>query len=169
MSPHEIALALTPLACVLLTWPFVFVVLEKRYGPTFTLRVGICAFFLVNAAFPQLRYVRDVPPALWCALVVIGMCRGIGGNSAFPSLTIIVNSLLTGHLGAMNGFVASVGSAMRAISPLLCGSLFSAATAIEGAPAAQGLPFYVLCTVNLGGLWLTTRLPARPSGSLARA
>ena len=53
--------------------------------------------------------------------------------------------MLDQHLGAMNGFAASVGSLVRAIAPVACGSLFSAASSISESPeVAQGLPFYLL-------------------------
>ena len=76
-------------------------------------------------------------------------------------LTILLNSLIKDNFGAVNGFAGSVGSGMRALAPILCGSLFSAATAIPDAPAAQGLPFYLLCSLLLGGFCLTARLPSQ--------
>ena len=160
LAPHQVALALVPLAVMLLTWPFVFVRLERLYGCVVTLRIGLSAFILVSICLPALWLTRDHQTLMWFALVVVGLVRGIGGNSCFPSLTLLLNSLLTGNLGAMNGLNASVGSGMRAISPIVCGSLFSAATAMSGAPYAVGLPFLCNGLLPLCALCLTTRLPS---------
>ena len=59
-----------------------------------------CAFLAVNLALPQLRQLRSLPTRLWPCLILIGLCRGVGGNSAFPSISLMLNSQLTEHLGA---------------------------------------------------------------------
>ena len=223
LREHEVGLALAPLAVSLFTWPFVYVVLERRYGARATLRLGWCAFLVVNLILPQLHVLREAPALLWPCLVAVGLVRGVGGNSSFPSISLLLNSLLTENLGAhreacmgsraaeapaqgrahtartvhpqgqpthaptkhpphmalrrglctmppqhallhgtgaMNGFALSVASLSRATSPLLCGSLFSAATA-RGESPLEALPFYLLCVLCLLGLWLTTFLPPR--------
>ena len=162
LREHEVGLALAPLAVSLFTFPFAYVVLEKRYGARAMLRLGWTAFIVVNATLPQLRALRDTPALLWPCLVVVGLTRGVGGNSSFPSISLLLNSLLTENLGAMNGFALSVSSLSRAASPLLCGSLFSAATA-GGESPLEALPFYLLCVLCLLGMWLSTFLPPRAS------
>ena len=99
---------------------------------------------------------------LWPLLVAVGLTRGVGGNSSFPSVSLLLNSLLTTNLGAMNGFSMSVASLSRACSPLFCGSLFSAVSS-HGESPLEALPFYLLCVICLGGLGLTTRLPRAAS------
>ncbi|EOD19817.1 hypothetical protein EMIHUDRAFT_204095 [Emiliania huxleyi CCMP1516] len=156
-EPQQIGAALTPLAVALCVWPFVFVRLERRHGPVATLRIGQLAFAMVNATMPLLVLLRD-SPLLWVGLVAVGLCR----NSSFPSLAILLNSMLDQHLGAMNGFAASVGSLVRAIAPVACGSLFSAASSISESPeVAQGLPFYLLVALLLCGLGMTAGLERR--------
>lgn len=94
------------------------------------------------------------------------------GNSSFPSLAILLNSMLDQHLGAMNGFAASVGSLVRAIAPVACGSLFSAASSISESPeVAQGLPFYLLVALLLSGLGMTAGLsrPGQPGSEQGAA
>ena len=162
LREHEVGLALAPLAVSLFTFPFAYVVLEKRYGARAMLRLGWTAFIVVNATLPQLRVLRDTPALLWPCLVVVGLTRGVGGNSSFPSISLLLNSLLTENLGAMNGFALSVSSLSRAASPLICGSLFSAATA-RGESPLEALPFYLLCVLCLLGMWLSTFLPPRAS------
>lgn len=171
MQPQQIGAALTPLAVALCVWPFVFVRLERRHGPVATLRIGQLAFAMVNATMPLLVLLRD-SPLLWVGLVAVGLCRGIGGNSSFPSLAILLNSMLDQHLGAMNGFAASVGSLVRAIAPVACGSLFSAASSISESPeVAQGLPFYLLVALLLCGLGMTAGLsrPGQPGSEQGAA
>ena len=165
LEPHQVALALAPLATMLLTWPFVFVRLERVYGCVVTLRIGMSAFILVSIGLPALWLTRDHQVLMWVGLVLVGLLRGIGGNSCFPSLTLLLNSLLTDNLGAMNGLNASVGSGMRAISPIVCGSLFSAATAMSGAPYAVGLPFLLNGLLPICSLCLTMKLPSFKPGS----
>ena len=46
------------------------------------------------------------------------------------------------------------------MAPLLCGSLFSAATA-QGESPLEALPFYLLCVLCLFGLGLSTYLRPR--------
>ena len=53
-----------------------------------------------------------------------------------------------------------VSSLSRATSPLLCGSLYSAASA-QGDSLLEGLPFYLLCALCVGGLLLSAHLPPR--------
>jgi len=171
MQPQQIGAALTPLAVALCVWPFVFVRLERRHGPVATLRIGQLAFAMVNATMPLLVLLRD-SPLLWVGLVAVGLCRGIGGNSSFPSLAILLNSMLDQHLGAMNGFAASVGSLVRAIAPVACGSFFSAASSISESPeVAQGLPFYLLVALLLCGLGMTAGLsrPGQPGSKQGAA
>ena len=48
LTPREVALALTPLAFMLLVWPFAFVAIERRYGCVTTLVIGLSAFLVVN-------------------------------------------------------------------------------------------------------------------------
>ena len=100
LREHEVGLALAPLAVSLFTWPFVYVVLEKRYGARATLRLGWCAFLVVNLILPQLHVLREAPALLWPCLVAVGLVRGVGGNSSFPSISLLLNSLLTENLGA---------------------------------------------------------------------
>ena len=99
---------------------------------------------------------------LWPLLVAVGLTRGVGGNSSFPSVSLLLNSLLTTNLGAMNGFSMSVASLSRACSPLFCGSIFSAVSS-HGESPLEGIPFYLLCVISLAGLGLTTRLPRTAS------
>ena len=162
LHEHEVGLALAPLAVSLFTFPFAYVALEKRYGARAMLRLGWTAFLLVNATLPQLRVLRDTPALLWPCLVAVGLTRGVGGNSSFPSISLLLNNLLTENLGAVNGFALSVSSLSRAASPLICGSLFSAATA-RGESPIEALPFYLLCVLCLLGMWLSTFLPPRAS------
>ena len=160
LREHEVGLALAPLAVSLFTFPFAYVVLEKRYGARAMLRLGWTAFIVVNATLPQLRTLRDTPALLWPCLIFVGLTRGVGGNSSFPSISLLLNSLLLENLGAVNGFALSLSSLSRAVSPLLCGSLFSAASA-RGESPLEALPFYLLCALCLFGLWLTTYLRPR--------
>tara|TARA_B100000768_G_C11074682_1_gene288091 strand:+ start:79 stop:651 length:573 start_codon:yes stop_codon:yes gene_type:complete len=162
LREHEVGLALAPLAVSLFTFPFAYVILEKRYGARAMLRLGWTAFIVVNATLPQLRVLRDTPALLWPCLVVVGLTRGVGGNSSFPSISLLLNNLLTENLGAVNGFALSVSSLSRAASPLICGSLFSAATA-RGESPLEALPFYLLCVLCLLGIWLSNFLPPRAS------
>ena len=162
LHEHEVGLALAPLAVSLFTFPFAYVALEKRYGARAMLRLGWTAFLLVNATLPQLRVLRGTPALLWPCLVAVGLTRGVGGNSSFPSISLLLNNLLTENLGAVNGFALSVSSLSRAASPLICGSLFSAATA-RGESPIEALPFYLLCVLCLLGMWLSTFLPPRAS------
>ena len=80
--------------------------------------------------------------------------------------------MLDQHLCAMNGFAASVGSLVRAIAPVACGSLFSAASSISESPeVAQGLPFYLLVALLLCGLGMTAGLsrPGQPGSEQGAA
>ena len=90
LREHEVGLALAPLAVSLFTFPFAYVVLEKRYGARAMLRLGWTAFIVVNATLPQLRVLRDTPALLWPCLVVVGLTRGVGGNSSFPSISLLL-------------------------------------------------------------------------------
>lgn len=101
-----------------------------------------------------------------------------------PPLTSLV-------AGAMNGFALSVSSLARASAPVLCGSLSAASTpqtqrlakclpparltratappyrrsfsagAARGESPLEGLPFYLLGALSLGGLALSSYLPPR--------
>ena len=183
LSPQAIGISLSPVALTLFTWPFVFIRIERRFGPTATLRLGLLSLCIVNALFPLIRPLRGdedeaPPPHLWAALLPIGVLRGIGGNSIFPSLSILLNGLITTNLGAMNGFATSMGSLVRGFAPLVCGSLFSATQGVAGAASSssssssevsrtfwRGSAFFMLSSVALGAMMLTSHFARGPDRS----
>ena len=124
LNQTEIAASLVPSATVLCVWPLVFIRLERRWGALALFRMGACAFLITTTSLPFVP--RDRPVMMWASLCVISAIRGVGGNSCFPSINILINRSTSSNFGAVNGVNGSVGSLSRTVSPIACGSLYTA-------------------------------------------
>jgi hypothetical protein len=135
-------------------------------------------FVLVQIMIPALKLAQSYSAgALWAGLVAVALVRGTAGVSSFTAITVIMNDLISGDVGFVNGYASSVCSLSRAIAPTLMGSVFAASARLEMPfPLDYHLPFYMISALCVFTLVLSARFnnapmpqaaaPVRAAGSI---
>jgi hypothetical protein len=173
LSPTQLGTALAPLGVSLLLWPLVFPLADRRFGTLACFRFGVCIFLVVQAAIPALRVLQQASAsALWFGLTAVSVLRGIAGISSFTTVSVLMNNLVRGNVGFVNGYASSCTALARALAPTTMGTVFALAS--RGGlpfPLDVHLPFYVLSLICVLTLYLSTFFeapaPARPPGARA--
>ena len=111
---------------------------------------------VTDAANTTTAAMATTEPLMWAGLIGVSLARGIGGNTAFTSASVLLNERLTRDIGYYNGLATSMSSLARALGPTMCGTIFAASLRLPF-PFDFHLAFYFLMVVGGVTLALTFR------------
>ena len=152
----ELGLSMVPQSITVMLMPFIYPLLTRRVGQKGALYVGITALAVTALCLPMLRHFERRSPMQWVGLCSLSALRGTCGPLIFPAMLILMNGVITEHVGFWNGLASSVAASARAVSPTAFGTLFALGTAAGHAPFPLNvyMPFLLAIVSNLGAALL---------------
>ncbi|KAI8076530.1 major facilitator superfamily domain-containing protein [Gilbertella persicaria] len=171
-SPNEIGIALSFAGVVTLIGQILILpTLTRKFGLLRLLQIVLFLLVFLYLSQGVIRLLYYLPDSngqtdtklwVWVGLLISLAIKTIGHTICFTGCTILVNNAAprADALGAVNGFSQCCASAMRALGPAICGTIWSASLSADFLPyiARVNTTFFVLACIGAITYILSKRL-----------